>query len=69
VEVTFKGPPPRVLKTIAFRHVSHSERFKLRTTSGEADYGGHSQKGEDLLLRWPESGDGTVTFLAYPHVH
>lgn len=69
VEVTFKGPAPRVLKTVAFRHVTESEGFKLKTAKGESTYSGHSQQGEDLLLRWPEEGDGTVTFLAHPHVH
>lgn len=69
VEVTYAGPPSRVLKTVVFRHVSKSEGFRLKSASGETDYNGHSQEGEDLHLRWPESGDGKVTFLAWPHVH
>jgi len=69
VEVTYTGPPPRALKTVVFRHVSKSERFRLKTASGETDYDAHSQEREDLFLRWPEAGDGTVSFLAWPHVH
>lgn len=69
VEAKFTGPKVITLSTIAFPHVTKSEGFTLKTAKGESAYSGHREKGEDLLLDWPGEGDGTVTFLAWPHVH
>ena len=69
VEAKFTGPRVAILGRVVFPHISKAERFTLKNAAGESPYAGTSHKGENLEIRWPDSGDGTVTFLAWPHTH
>jgi len=70
VEITFTGKPVQDLRKLKFEHVTRSEnfRFKPAGSAEAAAYASHSQKGESLEVSIP-AGDGSLTFLAWPHVH